>query len=579
MSSRKRLAICCTCFLAILGLGLLWANAGTVDLNGGHRIGISLVFGLGAAIGLFFLFRQDAIIKETRQVVQKIHLASDQLATSIGHEIRTPLSGILGVIHLLKKTELDRNQQRYVDTASNSADMLLTIINDVLAHTRLDTGSFPIESESLDLTAVVEDVTSILAPEAIGKGLDLVSDIDPGIPYRIKGDALRLRQILNSFLSNAIKYTDSGVIAIYAVNSSGGVEIGVKDTGVGFEVERLQRLLHSSPRSVDEVDQEEIAQGLGLKSSHRLLEAMGSSLQFESEVGAGSRVFFELKIDAKLSSAYDWNPPQVLQDLRVAILSPLGVQRHSIRNVLTHWKIGQIQEVDFDADQNKELPELVPCNLLIIDQTESEMAVNEFIERLRNQSDWRETRFVHLVPQGRANEGGSADVRLYKPLSHSRLYTTVLEIVYKLAFNSEYGRQSELQNAPSGVFHGRRILLVEDNDISKMIALEMLEETGADVDVSINGAEAVEQAQQQRYDLILMDIQMPIMDGYEATRRIRALGGEFEMIPIIAITAHALDGDSVKSLDSGMNYHIAKPFEPDNLIEIIAGFIEQRSQD
>ncbi|MGB5328047.1 MAG: response regulator, partial [Gammaproteobacteria bacterium] len=170
-------------------------------------------------------------------------------------------------------------------------------------------------------------------------------------------------------------------------------------------------------------------------------------------------------------------------------------------------------------------------------------------------------------------------VRLYKPLSHSRLYTTVLDIVYKLAFNSEYApAQDGVAPGAPGILAGHRILLVEDNDINKMIALEMLEETGVDVDVAVNGVEAIAQAQQQQYELILMDIQMPIMDGYEATRRIRALGGEFKSIPIIAMTAHALEGDSSKSFEAGMDYHISKPFEPDDLIAIIVRFIEQRSQ-
>jgi CheY-like chemotaxis protein len=155
----------------------------------------------------------------------------------------------------------------------------------------------------------------------------------------------------------------------------------------------------------------------------------------------------------------------------------------------------------------------------------------------------------------------------------------VLDIVYKLAFNSEYAPvQDGVVAGVPGILAGHRILLVEDNDINKMIALEMLEETGVDVDVAVNGAEAIAQAQRQQYELILMDVQMPIMDGYEATRRIRALGGEFKSIPIIAMTAHAFEGDSGKSLEAGMDYHIAKPFEPDDLIAIIVRFIEQRSQ-
>ncbi len=497
----------------------------------------------------------------------------------MGHEIRTPLSGILGIMHLLKRTQLDRNQQRYVDTASNSADMLLTIINDSLSRSRMNTGMLLIESENLVLAEVFEDVTSILAPEAFSKGLELVCDIDPEIPYRIKGDALRLRQVLNNLLSNAINYTESGDIAIYAVNDGSALEIGVKDSGVGIGSEQRQALLQPLGQMDTNFDRESGWLGLGLKNSRRLINAMGSELQIESKPGEGSRFYFALTIDSNLGEAYDWKPPQALRELSIAILSPLESQRHSIRNMLAQWNISKIQEINYDADNNEDLPKLSPCDVFIIDQAKTEQAVNYLIDRLRNDSDWRDTQFVHLVPQNREGEGGSADLRLYKPLSHSRLYAMVLDIVYKIAFNAEYDPDLEgSANGSPGVLAGQRILLVEDNDISRMIVLEMLGETGADVDVSVNGADAVERVQQQKYELILMDLEMPIMDGYEATRKIRAMGDYFESIPIIAMTAYALEGDASKSLDAGMNYHIPKPFEPDNLIATIARFIEHQNQ-
>jgi signal transduction histidine kinase/BarA-like signal transduction histidine kinase len=579
MHAKKRLVTCAASFLIILSLGILWANSDPVELTAGQRLSISVVLGILVAIVLFYLLRQDAGIKKGSEAEHRFDLVRDEFAANVSHEIRTPLSGILGVMHLLRRTQLDRNQQRYVDTASNSANMLLTIINDVLAYTRMDSNWVPMELESLDLVEVIEDVTSILAPEAINKGLELVSDIDPNIPHQIKGDALRLRQVLNNLLNNAIKNTENGMVAIYAVSKNGSIEIGVKDSGVGISLEQQRLLLLPFSEMGNRYAQEPGGIGLGLKSCRRLLEAMNSSLQIDSSSGEGSRFYFELEIDAEHRTAYDWKPPQALQDLSIAILSPLELQRSSICNMLAHWNIGSVQQVDYDADQSGDLPELTPCDLLIIDQTESEQAINELIDRLRNQSDWREARFVHLVPQNREGEGGSADVRLHKPLSHSRLYTTVLDIVYKLAFNSEYAPAQD-GDAPGvpGILAGHRILLVEDNDINKMIALEMLEETGVDVDVAVNGAEAIEQVQQQQYELILMDVQMPIMDGYEATRGIRALGGEFKSIPIIAMTAHALEGDSSKSLEAGMDYHISKPFDPEDLIAIIVRFIEQRSQ-
>lgn len=561
----------------MLGIGVLWANADPRILTAAQRFAISVVFATLLSVALYYLLRQKEIVIQTEQTVHRTDLAKDEFVANISHEVRTPLSGILGVMHLLKRTTLDRNQERYVDTATNSANMLLAILNDLLASSHMDTGGFFIESESLDLAEVVEDVTSILTPEALNKGLELVCDVDPDIPQRVKGDPLRLRQVLHNLLSNAIKCTEQGIIVIYVSSENGSVEIGVKDTGVGIDQEQQDMLLHPDRQADDQQPQQPGGAGLGLKTSQRLIKAMGSKLQLESNPGEGSRFYFKLGIDNEQSAAYDWKPPQALQQLSIGILSPLEQQRSTIRKLLAHWKISDIRELDFDVEEKFDLSVLSPCDLLIVDQTSSEQAVNDLIDRLRNNSDWREARFVHLIPQNRQSEKGSADVRLYKPVSHSRLYTTVMDIVYKLAFDSEYDANAASGGSRiTGALGGRRILLAEDNDINKMIVLEMLEETGVDVDVAVNGAEALEQLQRQNYDLVLMDIQMPIMDGYETTQRIRAMGGRYQSIPIVAMTAHALEGDSNKSLEAGMDYHVSKPFEPDEFISLIVRFIEER---
>ncbi len=579
MPANKNLFVSIACFVIVMLIGMAWASAEPAVLDAVQRMLISLIIAFLLSLALFFLLRQREIVDESRREVEKTDLARDEFAASISHEIRTPLAGILGVMHLLNRTALDRNQQRYVDTATNSANMLLNIINDVVGYARLDTEGLPIESEYFDLNEVIEDVTSILAPEALNKGLELVCDVDPNIPYRIKGDALRLRQILNSLLNNAIKYTINGVVAIYARNLGAGVEIGVRDTGIGINPEKVDRLLQTSTDGGGQGNNASNGPGVGLRSSRRLLGAMGSRLQVESEPGKGSRFYFEIKVDGEHGAAYDWKPPQALQQLSVGIMSPLDLQRSTIRNMLKHWQIDDIREFDCDVEDRVDIGDLSPCDLLIIDQTESEQSVNDLIDRLRNSSDWRDTRFVHLVPQHRLGEKGSADVRLYKPISHSRLYTTVMDIVYKMAYSSEYGSDEELrESAAAGVLSGRRILLAEDNDINKMIVLEMLDETGVDVDVAVNGAEAIEQLGREHYDLILMDVQMPVMDGYQATREIRAMGGRYETIPIIAMTAHALEGDSGKSLDAGMDFHVSKPFEPDDLIALIRRYIDAQSK-
>ena len=272
MPANVRLIISAACALFFLAVGIVWANAGEIDLSPVQRILLSLAIGILLALALFQLLRQREIIRESEKSVQRKDLARDEFTANISHEIRTPLSGILGVMHLLKRTELDRNQQRYVDTATNSANMLLNIINDLLAYARMDTGGLPIASEYLDLNEVIEDVTSILAPEAINKGLELVSDIDPNIPYHVKGDALRLRQVIHNLLNNAIKYTDTGLVVVYASSKDRSIEIGVKDTGIGIPPEQVDKLLRTVERGNSHHPEASDDAGLGLNSSRRLVE-------------------------------------------------------------------------------------------------------------------------------------------------------------------------------------------------------------------------------------------------------------------------------------------------------------------
>ena len=345
MPNSTRIVTTGACFLAFLVFGLIWSSADRVELTGAQRLAIFVALGLFASIGLFYYLKQQSALKESRQSLQQSDLSREKFKVTISHEVRTPLSGIVGVMHLLKRTELDRNQQRYVDMAANSADMLLEIINDSLSQSRMDTAFLSIEAEKLVLAEVIEDVTSILAPEAINKGLELVCDIDPDIPYRTKGDAIRLRQVLNNLLSNAIRYTETGNITIYAVKKDDRIEIGVKDTGIGIDAEQREILLRPCQKDGNFGPQVDWP-GLGLKSSRRLIKAMGSLLQIESSPGVGSRFYFEMAIDAGLSATYDWKPPRSLQEMSVAILSPLKSQRDSIGKMLKYWNISRIQKME-----------------------------------------------------------------------------------------------------------------------------------------------------------------------------------------------------------------------------------------
>jgi CheY-like chemotaxis protein len=515
------------------------------------------------------------VLREAKDIAVKASHSMDEFIASISHEIGTPLSGMIGVMQMLRSTRLDRNQGRQVDTASNSANMLLTIINDMVDLSHIETGRFPVTTELFVLSELIEDVAYILARAACDKGLELVSDIDPEIPHLVKSDPVRLRQVLNNLLNNAIKFTAQGVIVVYARRNENLVEIGVTDTGVALSESQKQKILQPFPGDENRYRRRSDHSGVGLTISRRLVEAMGSAIHIESGPEPGNHIYFDIPVDQDQTAVYDWHPPRALQRLTVVILSPVEQRRESIQKILAHWNISRSKGLNYSAESESELPDIAPCDLVIIDQVGAGQWGNDLIEKFGNRSDWRKTRFVHLLPQGINTEDGRADVRINKPLSQARLYAALMDVVYRQSLKNK-PQQGDKNSSPQ--LQGRRILLVEDNEINKTIVLEILEETGADIDIAGDGAQAVEQVQRAEYDLILMDIQMPVMDGFEATRQIRKLGHDYENIPIIAMTAYAQEGDSDKSIEAGMNHHMTKTFEPESFIELVVGFIKGRSQ-
>ncbi len=538
---------------------------------------LSLAFALLLSFLLFCGLKSNQMLRDARNVALRANIAKDEFLAGISHEIRTPLSGLIGVVQLLRRTTLDRNQARYVDTASSSGAMLLAIISDLLDYSRLDSGKFAIRTESFDLVVLIEDVAYMLAPEARRSKLELVNDIDPQIPHMINGDPVRLRQVLNNLINNSIRFSDPGVLLVYARIENGMVQVGIRDSSPCFGDEQMKDALPTIDNDQGCLRRRSDNAGIGLTICRRLIEAMGSHLVIENNEHDGNHFYFQLAIDPSKAESYDWKSPQALQDLSIAVLSPVAARRVAFAKILSSWQVKSFETVDFDCEKSLGLPPLDPCDLVIIDQLESEQKVNEAIENLRNNSAWRNTRVIHLVPHGAELNTGLADDRVNKPVLRQQLYSALMDIIYRQAYQQEY-RSSEESGVgePPGLLADQRILLVEDNPINKMIALEILEETGVTVDVVMDGAQAVAQVQNQHYDLVLMDIQLPVMDGYEATRQIRKLGGSYAEIPVLAITAYAQEADAAKSVAAGMNDHITKPFDPDEFIDIIVDHIRGR---
>ncbi len=523
---------------------------------------IAALLSLLIAAGLYLILRQNEVLKRARDRADAANRERAEFLASMSHEIRTPLTGLLGVIHLLKRTGLDRDQQRYIETASTTGNMLLTVINDLLDIARLDDNDFPLERTSFEIGELIEDVTSVVAKAAMGRGVDVVCDIDAALPYRINGDPQRLRQVLNNLQSSVLARLRGGEIRVYATPLDGAIEIGIERPAIDPDDDPT---LPPDGPSAGAPDLEQ-----GMMISRRWIEAMGSRLEVSKEPNGKTRYSFRLAVDPADAEPYAWNPPASMRTFSICILSPSAARRDSLASAMRYWQIEHVDELEFDPDHDAPPADAEPCDVVLVDQTGSNEGVTRFIESRRNSADWRNTRFIQLLPQGASSDGSIADLCLYKPVGQSKLYSALMEMLYRISLESEFAETAgEAATAPQKPLQGRRLLLAEDNDINKVVALEILEETGAVIDVAVNGEEALEMAQQHDYDLILMDIQMPVMDGYEACRKIRALGGRHGEIPIIAMTAHARDSDRGKSLDAGMDHHIAKPFDPDVLIQVV----------
>ncbi len=536
---------------------------------GGHLLAV--MFSLLIATALFLILRQNEVLKRARDRADAANSERAEFLASMSHEIRTPLTGLLGVIHLLRRTSLDRDQQRYIETASTTGNMLLTVINDLLDISRIDGNDFPLELSSVEIGELIEDVAGVVARAAGDRGVDVVCDIDADLPYRISADPQRLRQVLNNLLNSVLARLRSGEIRVCAQRVDGAIEIGIVHPTVSDDDPTLSPELRAGRGGADPRQ--------GMMISQRWIEAMGSRLDFVDDRDGETRYCFRLAVDPAEAEPYAWNPPESMRELEICILSPSAARRESFAKALRHWQIEQVEEIEFDADHDSPPADAKPCDLVLIDQSGSNENVTRFIENRRNSAEWRDTRFIQLLPQGASSEASVADLCLHKPVGQIKLYSALMEILYRISFESEFDEvRSESAGESREPLRNRRLLLAEDNDINKVVALEILEETGAVIDVAVNGQEALEMAQSHDYDLILMDIQMPVMDGYEACRRIRALGGRHAGVPIIAMTAHARDSDRGKSLDAGMDHHVAKPFDPDALIQVVIDHVRGKGR-